>query len=120
MLMRVRSNYFKVTDMQAEVAFWGSLLQAEPTKSSSHWSEFTVGSTRIGFLLNDFGDKLEGCSSVPVLEVDDGTMEATVARAKAAGASVVLDGLANPKMSSIVLATPGGHEFELCNCKAHS
>ena len=65
--MRVRSNYFKVTDMQAEVVFWSSLLQAEPLKSSAHWSEFMVGSTRIGFLLNDFGDKLVGCSSVPVL-----------------------------------------------------
>lgn len=117
--MRVRSCYFKVTNMQAEVAFWGSLLQAGPLKSSTHWSEFMVGSTRIGFLLNDFGDTLVGCSSVPVLEVDEGSMDATVARAKAAGATVVLDGLANPKMNSIVLASPGGHEFELCNCKAH-
>jgi len=117
--MRVRSNYFKVDNMQAEVAFWSSLLQAEPIKSSTHWSEFMVGSVRIGFLLNDFGDKLQGCNSVPVLEVDDGAMEATVVRAKAAGATVVLDGLANPKMNSIVLASPGGHEFELCNCKAH-
>ncbi|MES2948310.1 MAG: VOC family protein [Pseudomonadota bacterium] len=117
--MRVRSNYFKVADMQAEVAFWSSLLQAEPIKSSTHWTEFMVGSTRIGFLLNDFGDELVGCSSVPVLEVDDGAMEATLARAKVAGASVVLDGLSNPKMNSIVLASPGGHEFELCNCKAH-
>ena len=116
--MRVRSNYFKVTHMPSEVAFWSSLLQAEPIKSGTHWSEFMVGSTRIGFLLNDFGDTLEGCSSVPVLEVDDGAMEATVARAKAAGATVVLDGLSNPKMNSIVLASPGGHEFELCNCKA--
>ena len=117
--MQVRSTYFKVKDMQAEVKFWHGLLQAEPTKSSTHWSEFMVGGTRIGFLLNDFGDKLKGCNSVPVLEVDAGTMEATVARAKAAGATVVLDGLSNPKMNSIVLATPGGHEFELCNCKAH-
>ena len=46
-------------------------------------------------------------------------MAATVVRAKTAGATVVLDGLSNPKMNSIVLATPGGHEFELCNCKAH-
>jgi len=68
---------------------------------------------------NTIGEKLVGCSSVPVLEVDEGTMEATVARAKSAGAVVVLDGLSNPKMNSIVLASPGGHEFELCNCKAH-
>ena len=60
--MRVRSNYFKVTDMQAEVSFWRSLLQAEPIKSSVHWSEFMVGGTRIGFLVNDSGDELVGCS----------------------------------------------------------
>jgi Glyoxalase-like domain len=117
--MRVRSTYFKVQDMDAEVSFWRALLQNEPIKASTHWSEFMVAGTRIGFLLNDFGEQLAGCSSVPVLEMDDGEMEPTIARAKAAGATVVLDGLANPKMNSIVLASPGGHEFELCNCKAH-
>ena len=117
--MRIRSAYFKVKDMAAEVRFWRAVLQAEPVKSSSHWSEFMIAGTRLGFLLNDFGEQLVGCSSVPVLEVDDGAMEATLLRAKNAGAVVVLDGLANPKMNSIVLATPGGHEFELCNCKVH-
>ena len=105
--------------MQAEVDFWQALLELAPSKSSSHWSEFLISGQRVGFLLNDFGEELIGCSSVPVLEVDEGTMEATVTRAKGAGASVVLDGLNNPKMNSIVLASPGGHEFELCNCKAH-
>ena len=117
--MRVRSNYFKVENMDAEVSFWRALLQTEPIKSSTHWSEFMLGASRIGFLLNDFGEKLIGCNSVPVLEVEEGTMEATVARAKEAGATVVLDGLSNPKMNSIVLASPGGHEFELCNCREH-
>ena len=105
--------------MELEVNFWRKLLESEPTKSSSHWSEFLLAGQRIGFLLNDFGEELVGCSSVPVLEVDEGTMEAAVSRAKNAGAVVVLDGLSNPKMNSIVLASPGGHEFELCNCKAH-
>lgn len=54
-----------------------------------------------------------------MLEVDEGRMEETVVRAKDAGAAVILDGLKNPKMNSIVLASPGGHEFELCNCTAH-
>ncbi len=116
--MRIRSSYFKVKDMQAEVNFWRALLELEPTKSSSHLSEFLIAGQRIGFLLNDFGEELVGCSNVPVLEVDQGAMEATVTRAKGAGAAVVLDGLSNPKMNSIVLASPGGHEFELCNCKA--
>ena len=105
--------------MEAEVNFWRTLLELEPTKSSTHWSEFLVAGQRLGFLLNDFGEDLVGCSSVPVLEVDEGAMPATLIRAKAAGAAVVLDGLSDPKMNSIVLASPGGHEFELCNCKAH-
>jgi Glyoxalase-like domain len=105
--------------MDAELSFWRALLDLEPIKETSHWSEFMIAGQRIGFLLNDFGEELVGCSSVPVLEVDEGAMEATVARAKNAGAVVVLDGLSNPKMNSIVLASPGGHEFELCNCKAH-
>ena len=117
--MRVRSSYFKVKEMNAEVNFWRVLLGFEPTKSTSHWSEFLIAEQRIGFLLNDFGEELVGCSSVLVLEVEEGAMEATIARAKIAGAVVVLDGLSNPRMNSIVLASPGGHEFELCNCKAH-
>ena len=117
--MRVRSTYFKVSNMAAELAFWRALLQMEPLKEGSHWSEFMIGSTRMGFLLNDFGEQWVGASCVPVLEVDEGAMPATVARAKAAGASVVLDGLADPKMNSIVMASPDGHEFELCNCKTH-
>ena len=117
--MRVRSSYFKVKDMNAEVNFWRALLGQEPIKASSHWSEFLVAGQRIGFLLNDFGEELVGCSSVPVLEVDEGAMDETVTRAKNAGAKLVLDGLSNPKMNSIVFSSPGGHEFELCNCKAH-
>jgi len=105
--------------MQAEVEFWRVLLEQEPTKSSSHWSEFLIAGQRLGFLLNDFGEELVGCSSVPVLEVDEGAMKATIDRAKGAGAVVILDGLNNPKMNSIVLASPGGHEFELCNCRSH-
>jgi Glyoxalase-like domain len=117
--MRLRSTYFKVKDMQAETAFWRALLAQEPSKAGTHWTEFLVAGQRIGFLLNDFGEDLVGCNCVPVLEVDEGTMASTVLRAKQAGAAVVLDGLSNPKMNSIVLASPGGHEFELCNCKAH-
>ena len=117
--MRVRSSYFKVQNMKAEVQFWRSLLQSEPSKESPQWSEFMLGSARIGFLLNDFGENLLGCSCVPVLEVEEGTMNEVVSRAKSCGATVVLDGLSNPKMNSIVMASPGGHEFELCNCGQH-
>ncbi len=115
--MRVRSSYFKVSDMDAEVNFWRKLLVIEPIKATTHWTEFLVQGVRIGFLLNDFNEELVGCSCVPVLEVQGGAMAATITRAKESGATVILDGLSNPKMNSIVLATPGGHEFELCNCR---
>lgn len=117
--MRVRSSYFKVLNMEQEVAFWCALLQVEPLKTTSHWSEFKIGDARIGFLLNDFGEELKGSACVPVLEFEPAELAAAIERARSVGATVVLDGLNNPKMNSIVLASPGGHEFELCNCAAH-
>lgn len=115
--MRVRSTYFKVKDMAASVAFWKALLQREPAKASAHWSEFVIGDVRLGFLLNDFEEEIKGNSAVPVLEASPSELPDLVARAKALGATVVLDGLEDPGMSSIVLAAPSGHEFELCNCR---
>lgn len=56
---------------------------------------------------------------MPVFELAPERLAAAVSRAKEAGATVVLDGLANPQMNSIVLASPGGNEFELCHCAAH-
>lgn len=117
--MRIRSVYFKVADMNAELAFWQAFLEREPLKRGSHWSEFMVGETRLGMLLNDFGEELQGCAAVPVFELAPEQLAAAVSRAKAAGATVVLDGLGNPQMNAIVLASSGGHEFELCNCAAH-
>ncbi|MFO0009983.1 MAG: hypothetical protein ACK540_11250 [Betaproteobacteria bacterium] len=82
--LRVRSYYFKVKDMDAEVRFWRTLLEVEPVKSGPRWSEFLIAGQRIGFLLNDFGEELAGCSSVPVLELDEGAMASTVDRARRA------------------------------------
>ena len=106
--------------MELEVAFWRSVLQLEPMKTTAHWSEFKVGEVRIGLLLNDFGEELKGSACVPVLEFEPPELLVAIERAKAAGATVVLDGLNNPKTNSIVLASTGGHEFELCNCASHN
>ena len=119
MTLRVRSYYFKVKDMDAEVRFWQTLLEVEPVKSGPRWSEFLIAGQRIGFLMNDFGEQIAGCSSVPVLEVIQDGMDCTVDRARRAGAVVVLDGLSDSAMRPIVLASPGGHEFELCACVTH-
>ena len=114
--MKIRSIYFKVLQMEPAVAFWHSLLQLEPIKQSAHWSEFKIGEVRLGLLLNDFGEEISGHGSVPVIEIEASSLPAFIERAKSLGASVVLDGLENPKMHSIVLAAPSGHEFELCRC----
>ncbi|UTH73689.1 VOC family protein [Chromobacterium sp. IIBBL 290-4] len=117
--MRIRSVYLKVLDMEAERAFWQAFLLSEPSKSGSHWSEFALDGARLGLLLNDFGEKIAGSGAVPVFEFEAGDLPSAIARAQSAGALVVLDGLDNPQMNSIVLSTPGGHEFELCNCRLH-
>ena len=114
--MRIRSAYFKVTDMAVAVGFWTSFLQQQPVKHTSHWSEFLLGEVRLGFLLNDFGEEISGNGCVPVFEFVADEIAAVVDRAKSLGATVILDGLADPKMNSIVMAAPSGHEFELCNC----
>jgi hypothetical protein len=115
--MKIRSAYFKVTDMAGAVAFWSSFLLQEPVKQSEHWSEFLLGEVRLGFLLNDFAEEIRGNSCVPVFELAQTELVASVNRAKSLGATVVLDGLANPKMNGIVMAAPSGHEFELINCR---
>jgi predicted enzyme related to lactoylglutathione lyase len=114
--MKIRSAYFKVTDMTAAVSFWSSLLLYEPAKQSDDWSEFLIGEVRLGFLLNDFGEATSGNGCVPVFELNASEIGTVVERAKSLGATVVLDGLANPKINSIVMSAPSGHEFEFCNC----
>jgi predicted lactoylglutathione lyase len=53
---------------------------------------------------------------VPVFEFDESNLHIFLDRARGLGATVVLDGLKNEAMRSIVLASPDGHEFELCTC----
>jgi len=114
--MRIRTAYFKVMDMEKSVAFWESLLEHSPNTRSARWSEFIVGEVRLGLLLNDFGDEVVGSGCVPVFEFEAVELEPFLRRAKNLGATVVLDGLNNPNMKSIVIANPDGHEFELCMC----
>jgi hypothetical protein len=114
--MKIRTVYFKVLEMTPAVAFWQALLQLPPVKQSSHWSEFKLGEVRLGLLLNDFDESVSGAACVPVLECADSEIGALIERAKSLGAMVVVDGLDNPKMKSVVLATSFGSEFELCCC----
>ena len=111
--MRIRSVYYKVSDMTSAIRFWKEFLQQELVSQGENWSSFDIDGVKLGLLLNDFGDDFTGSGCVPTLEVDSATMDRQVALAKSLGATVVLDGLADPEMRNIVLRAPGGHEFEL-------
>ena len=95
--MRLRTTCFKVLDMAGAMAFWSTLLQREPTKRSGRWSEFVLGDVRIGLLLNDLGETITGQGCVRVLAVAAEELDRLLERARQAGATLVLDGLADPK-----------------------
>jgi catechol 2,3-dioxygenase-like lactoylglutathione lyase family enzyme len=111
--MKIRTIYFKVADPAKAAAFWSALLQVPPHKDFESWKEIHCGNIRLGFLLNDFGDKFSGSGCVPVFEFADEALPAYIERAKALGAEVLVDGLNDPNMKSIAFRDPFGHEFEL-------
>lgn len=111
--MKIRTVYFKVSDMPKAVAFWQGLLRIEPHKRYPEWHEFMVGTLRLGLWLNDCGDSYTGSNCVPVWEFDDAVLPQYIERAKSLGATVVVDGLDNPKLKSVVFRDPFGNEFEL-------
>ena len=115
--MRIRTVYQKVTDLQRAKSFWTALFGISPAKNSPKWCEFQLENIRFALLLNDYGDKFQGSNAVPVFELNDPEVNGLVEKAKALGATVVLDGLADPKVKSVVLKDPQGNEFELS--KAH-
>ena len=111
--MKIRTVYFKVSDMSKAVSFWRDLLKIEPHKKFDTWHEFMVGDVRLGLLLNDFGDKFSGSNCVPVLEFDDTEVMTYVERAKNLGAQIIKEGLDDPNLRSVVFADPFGNAFEI-------
>ncbi len=99
--------------MDKAVSFWQTILEVEPHKTGPKWHEFMVGQLRLGLLLNDFDDKFQGSNCVPVFEFADEELPAYIDRAKQAGAKVLVDGLEDPNLKSIVFQDPWGNEFEL-------
>ncbi|VWC91797.1 methylmalonyl-CoA epimerase [Burkholderia lata] len=114
--MKLRTVYLKVNDMEGATSFWQRLLGYEPVKRSGKWTEFMIGTNRLGLLLNDFGDEFKGSGSVPVFEFEENALHEFVKRATENGATIVVDGLNVESVKSIVLSSPDGHEFELCMC----
>ena len=111
--MKIRTLYFKVADLAAARHFWASLLGITPHKDGDNWVEFWCGTIRLGLLLNDFGDVFTGSGCVPVFEFGDDVLADYIERARSLGAVVLVDGLDDPNLQSIVFRDPFGHEFEL-------
>lgn len=111
--MKIRTIYLKVTDMKKAVDFWKEFLEIEPHKASPKWHEFIVGNLRFGLLLNDFGDKYAGSNCVPVFEFRDKEILKYIKKAKSLGAKVIVDGLKNPNLLSVVFIDTLGNEFEV-------
>jgi predicted enzyme related to lactoylglutathione lyase len=109
--VKIRTVYFKVADMPKAAKFWEAILNIKPHKTFKEWHEFMCGNVRLGLLLSD--EKASGASCVPVFEFADAELAAYIERAKAAGASTIVDGLNDPNVKSYVMADPWGNEFEL-------
>lgn len=111
--MKIRTVYFKVADVGRARKFWESFLDVKPHKTGKAWVEFWVGNVRLGLLLNDFGDRFSGSNCVPVFEFADRECLKMIERAKTSGAKVLVDGLDDPNLKSVVFADPDGNEFEV-------
>lgn len=99
--------------MDAAVSFWKALLELTPTKSGPKYSEFRLDNINLGIVLNDFGDKFQGANCVPVFEFADDELDGYIERFTKLGGTIILDGLKNPHLLSLVVADPWGNEFEL-------
>jgi predicted enzyme related to lactoylglutathione lyase len=110
--MKIRTIYWKVSDMQKAAAFWKSFLGIEPHKKFDTWQEFMLDTIRLGLLLHT-EDEVKGSNCVPVFEFADNEVMTFVEKAKGLGATVIEDGLDDPNLLSVVFADPWGNEFEV-------
>jgi len=111
--VKIRTCYFKALNMEDAVSFWQAFLELPPTKCSPKYSEFRLDNINLGFVLNDFGDGFQGSNCVPVFEFADADLKAYIDRFTKLGGTVILDGLENPDLLSLVVEDPWGNEFEL-------
>ncbi len=116
--MKIRTLYQKVQNIETARTFWETFLGLKPSKSSAMWCEFRLENINFALLLNDYGDEVKGSNVVPVFEFAESEIGKAVEKAKALDCTVVLDGLANPDMKSIVLRDPSGNEFEISQIHA--
>jgi catechol 2,3-dioxygenase-like lactoylglutathione lyase family enzyme len=111
--MKIRTVYFKVRDIDAAADFWAKWLQVKPHKNVDTWREFWCGTVRLALLQAEQDDVYQGSGCVPVFEFDDHILTEYIERAKALGATILIDGLDDPDLRSLVMRDPFGHEFEI-------
>lgn len=111
--MKIRTVYFKVSDMNAGVEFYTDLFGQDAHKTSGVWSEFLLGGVRFGLLTKKNGEQAIGGNCVPVFEFGDEEIQRHIDRVKLMGARVISDGLDDPGVESITFADPFGNEFEI-------
>ena len=112
--MKIRTIYFKVSQMETAVSFWSAFLQIVPHKNSDEWVEFRCGDVNFALL------KMSGCTlakdlgnCVPVFEYAYDELEEAKASALLLGATIVIDIADHPDGISYVLVDPLGNEFEI-------
>src|SRR5712692_2380725 len=69
--MKIRTVYFKVSDMNAAVKFYTDFFGQDAHKTSGVWSEFLLGEVRLGLLTKKNGERTIGSNCVPVFEFND-------------------------------------------------
>jgi catechol 2,3-dioxygenase-like lactoylglutathione lyase family enzyme len=111
--MKIRTIYQKVKNMEAARTFWESFFGLKPSKNSTNWCQFNLENINFALLLDVFDDEVKGSNAVPVFELLENEIVKYVKKAEALGCVVVIDGLENPDMQSIVLKDPAGNEFEI-------
>ncbi len=110
--MKIRTVYFKSNDLKATKAFWQELLGIKPHKDFDSWVEFKLDNINLGIWPNDGTSKWSGSGTVPVFEFKDDELADYIEKAKKLGAKVILNGLNDPNLLSIIFSDPWGNEFE--------
>ncbi|MEI6477566.1 MAG: VOC family protein [bacterium] len=111
--MKIRAMYFKVNDMEAELAFWQKLFGRTFEKKTETYFECKIDDTRIALMQGEDGDSYSGSGAVPVFEYNEIELGHYADKAISLGATLVLDGMRDPNIQGMVLRDPEGHEFEL-------
>lgn len=110
--MKIRTIYFKTTDIKKSIKFWKDFLQMEPHKTFDDWHEFALPNINLGFVRLDTSEST-GSNCVPVFEFGDDEVHEWIGRAKDLGATVLFDELENPEILSVIFKDPDGNEFEI-------